>query len=211
VGFRLCTLDLDGTLIRGTVFQALADGLGKGEEARRLDARLAAGELTLEENFWAELALFEGVPLAQAQDIVRRRGPWLANRERAAEELGALGLRAGVLTDQPRFLAELAGPFDPLLCSEGGVEQGRITRSVEARFDKLANLRGWCREQAMELQDVIHCGNGANDIPVFERVGLGIAVNAEDAEVARRADIAVSGVTDLRQLSEVVAQVLRQG
>lgn len=206
---RLCTLDLDGTLLRTTVFQALAEGVGKGDDVRRLDALLADGAMSLEDNFRAELALFEGLDVEEARAAVRK-GPWLARREEGVERLRALGLRVGLLTDQPRFLAELAGPFDPLLCSEGGVEQGRITREVDARFDKLANLRGWCRAHQVELGEVAHCGNGPNDVPVFERVGLAIAVNPATPEVARRADLSVEGVTALTQLAEVVERAIRE-
>jgi phosphoserine phosphatase len=207
VAFRLCTVDLDGTLIRTTVFRALADGLGLGERVTELDARYEAGAMSLEDNFWAELALFEGVDVAEAQRHVRA-GPWLPGIAEAVGELEQRALRVGLLTDQPCFLAELAGPFDPRLCSAGGVEQGRITRRVQARFDKLANLRAWCKEQRLELLDCIHVGNGSNDIPVFERVGLAVAVNPTSADVARRADVVLEDVSDLRQVSRAVAQAM---
>ncbi|MCA1813661.1 MAG: haloacid dehalogenase-like hydrolase [Halobacteriales archaeon] len=206
---RLCTIDLDGTLIRTTVFRALADGLGLGAKVAAWDAEHEAGRMSLEDNFWAELALFEGTPLAEAQRHVRA-GPWLAGIPEAVEELRGLGLRVGMLTDQPRLLAELAGPFDPVLATDGGAERGKLTRQVEARFDKLANLRAWCKPERIELQDCIHCGNGTNDIPVFERVGLAVAVNPSSAEVARRADVVLEGVTDLRQVSAAVAQAMEE-
>lgn len=209
--FRLCTLDLDGTLLKGTCFLAVAESIGKGDEVRRLDAEYEAGRMPLAENFRAEYALLVGMPVAEAQDALRK-GPWLAGIPEGVRDLRALGLQVGLLTDQPRFLAEVAERgLDPLLCSEGGVVDGRIAPGVDHREDKAEQLKAWCRAHHVALESVIHCGNGPNDVPVFERVGLAIAVNPSSAELARRADIALDGVTDLRELARVVERAVREG
>lgn len=211
--FRLCTLDLDGTLIQGTVFLAVAEAFGKGAEVRRLDARYEAGEMTLADNFAAEFDLLQGIAVKEAQAALRASPMWLANIPDGVRDLRALGLQVGLLTDQPRFLAEVAEPtLDPVLCSEGGVgPDGRIARPVDHKEDKAANLRAWCRAHGVDLAEVVHCGNGANDVPVFERVGLAVAVNPTGPEVARRADLAVEGAKDLREVARVVEQALREG
>jgi phosphoserine phosphatase len=210
-GFQLCTLDLDGTLLRGTCFLAVSEALGKAAEVRRLDALYDRGEMPLRENFFAEFRLLEGMPVADAQAALRK-GPWLARLPEGVAALRALGLRVGLLTDQPRFLAGVAEPtLDPVLCSEGGVRDGRIAEPVDYREDKAAGLRAWCRANEVDLAQVIHCGNGRNDVPVFERVGLAVAVNPDSQAVARRADLALEGVTDLRQVAEVVERALREG
>ena len=209
--FRLCTLDLDGTLLPGTAFLAVAQALGKADEVRRLDALYARGEMTLRDNFHAEYALLVGTPVAEAEAALRK-GPWLANIPAGVARLRGLGLRVGLLTDQPDFLARLAEPtLDPVLCSLGGVAAGRIAPVKEYREDKAAHLRAWCKANQVDLEQVIHCGNGRNDLPVFERVGLGVAVNPDSPEVARRADLAIEGVKDLREVAEVVERALREG
>ena len=209
--FRLCTLDLDGTLITTTCFATVGEAFGKGAEIRRLDEAYLSGKMPLAENFWAEYRLLQGLPVAEAQAALRK-GPWLQRLPDGVAALRALGLRVGLLTDQPRFLAEVAEPsLDPLLCSEGGVVDGRIGEPLDYREDKAANLRAWCRANKVDLEEVIHVGNGSNDVPVFERVGLAVAVNATSPEVARRADLAVEGVTDLREVASVVEQALREG
>jgi phosphoserine phosphatase len=210
-GFQLCTLDLDGTLLTTTCFLEASKALGKEAEIRRLDEAYFAGAQTLRENFFAEFAVLEGASVEAARAAVLR-GPWLAHIPDGVRRLRELGLQVGVLTDQPRFLAELAEPtLDPVLCSEGGTRDGKIVAAIEYREDKLASLRSWAKANKVELERVIHCGNGVNDVPVWERVGLGIAVNPSGPDVARRADLAVEGCTDLRQLAEVVERALREG
>jgi phosphoserine phosphatase len=210
-GFQLCTLDLDGTLIRTTCFLEVAKAFGKEAEVRAHDERYFAGEETLAENFWAEYKLLEGIPVPEAQAALRK-GPWLSRIPDGVATLRQLGLRVGLLTDQPRFLAEVAEPtLDPLLCSDGGVEAGRIAANLDYKEDKAANLRAWAKANKLDLERAIHCGNGSNDIPVFERVGLAIAVNPSEPGVARAADLTVEGVTDLRQVAEVVDRALREG
>lgn len=208
--FRLATLDLDGTLLRSTCFQVVAEAVGKGDEVRRLDDLYAQGKMGLAENFHAEFALLAGTPVTKAQEALRR-GPWLANIPDGVRDLRALGLKVGLLTDQPRFLAEVAEPsLDPLVCSEGGAQEGIIAPPVDYREDKAANLRAWCKANHIDLDAVVHCGNDSNDVPVFERVGLAIAVNASSPEVARRADVALDGVTDLRQFARALEHALRE-
>lgn len=209
--FDVCTLDLDGTLLRGTCFLAIADAFGKGDAVRRLDAELEAGRMSLEENFEAELALLAGIRAEEAIAALRK-APWLRGIPEGVAALRGLGLRVGLLTDQPRFLAEAAEPgLEPLLCSEGGVRGGVIAPPVEFRGDKLATLRAWCRASRVSLERVVHCGNGANDVPVFERVGLAVAVNPSSPEVARRADVALEGLEDLRDLAAALERALRGG
>lgn len=208
--FRVVTLDLDGTLLTTTCFQEVAAALGKLDAIKALDEEYFGGRQTLAENFWAEYQLLVGTPLDLAEQAMRK-GPWLQGIPEGVQQMRELGLRVGLLTDQPRFLARLAEPtLDPLLCSEGGIEQGRIALPLDYREDKGANLRAWCRAHHVDLESVIHCGNGSNDIPVFERVGLGVAVNPAEAGVARRADIALEGVKDLREVAGALGQALRE-
>lgn len=209
--FRLVTLDLDGTLLRTTCFLEVAKAVGQEAEVRRLDDLYFQGKMGLAENFQAEFAVLAGTPVAKAQEAVRR-GPWLANVPDGVRDLRALGLRVGLLTDQPRFLAEVAEPsLDPVVCSEGGTQDGVIAPPVDYREDKAANLRAWCKAHRVDLDSVVHCGNGANDVPVFERVGLAVAVNPSAPDVARRADVALDGVTDLRDLARALEHALREG
>lgn len=209
--FRLCTLDLDGTLLATTCFATVAEAIGKGAEVRRLDALYFAGKQPLAENFHAELALLDGMPVAEAKAALRR-GPWMRHIPEGVAALRALGLQVGLLTDQPRFLAEEAEPtLDPLLCSEGGTRDGRIhAPGVDYREDKAAQLKAWAKEHGMALEEVVHVGNGSNDVPVFERVGLAVAVNAPP-EVARRADVAVEQADSLEAIARLLGQALREG
>lgn len=209
--FRLCTLDLDGTLLTTTCFATVGEAFGKGAEIRRLDELYLSGKMGLAENFWAEFRLLVGIPAEEARAALRK-GPWLANIPDGVRALRGLGLQVGLLTDQPRFLAEVAEPtLEPVLCSEAGVAEGRIAEPVVYREDKAAHLKAWCRAHGVDLERVVHVGNGTNDLPVFERVGLAVAVNPASPEVARRADVVLEGVTDLRQVAGAVEQALREG
>lgn len=208
--FQLCTLDMDGTLLKTTCFLEVAKAVGKEADIRKHDEAYFAGRETLAENFWAEYKLLAGTPVAVAKEAMRH-GPWLRRIPEGVATLKELGLQVGVLTDQPRFLVEEASPdLDPLLCSEGGVRDGVLVADLDYREDKAANLRAWCRANKVDLDRVIHVGNGINDVPVFERVGLSIAVNAPP-DVARRADLAVDQAEDLKEIADVIERAVREG
>jgi phosphoserine phosphatase len=209
--FQLCTLDCDGTLLKTTCFLEVAEAFGRGDHVRKLTEAYFAGQLSLREDFDAEFRALAGIPVEGAQAALRK-GPWLRRIPEGVATLRGLGLRVGLLTDQPRFLASCApGNLDPILCSEGGTQDGKISLPVDYKEDKAANLRAWCKANRVELDQVIHVGNGVNDLPVFERVGLSVAVNASGPDVARRADLAVEGAEDLKEIADVIERAVREG
>ena len=54
------------------------------------------------------------------------------------------------------------------------VKEGKQV-AIDARFDKLANLRRRLSEWGIPEARVCHVGNGVNDIPVFRAVGGSVA------------------------------------
>jgi len=202
---RLVTFDLDGTLLEGTVFQALSRGAGVYEKVAALDADYEAGRLTLEECFSAEYPLFVGL----AREDVERylaKAPWRRGIDTAVELLAEAGLESAVLTDQPSFCCEHLRRFglQKAVCSPAPWNGGAVPARVDARFDKLANLRAHLRETGLREDQVIHVGNGPNDLPVFRAVGLAVAVNPLSREVAQSADLCFEDVDDLAVVAEAI-------
>lgn len=191
---RLVTLDLDGTLIRTTAFEAAADGLGLGDAVRRIDARYFAGELSLEETFWQEHALFEGQPLADAHAGLAE-GPWVAHIPETVDALRARGLSVWLVTDQPSWAVSFLQRWGLRegVWSRAPVENHRIGPVVEAAFDKWAALSTKLSEAGIDPGEVCHVGNGSNDVAIFERVGYAIAFNPDDEHVAGAADVVIEG------------------
>lgn len=198
---ELVTFDLDGTLLEGTAFQAVAEGEGFAETVEAIDERYFAGEIGLEECFWETWEHVKGLPVERCREHVRQApGVGVASLAGAVDALHEQGVDAGILTDQPDVLAEAfaeAG-LDHVLASPTQVRDGRITGEIDARFDKRAHLEDFLEDAGVPPGRVGHVGNGSNDVPVFEVVGRSVAANPDDEAVARAADAVVDPLTDAR-------------
>ena len=175
--FDLVTLDLDGTLIpNDTVFAAVLRDQGRAADVAASDARYESGATTLEQCFWEQWAWVQ--PLALA-DLHRglRKAAWLPGIGDGVRRLKDAGLRVALLTDQPSTFTDFLGRWalTEAICSPVTVKEGRQV-AIDARFDKLANLRRRLAEWGIPEARVCHVGNGVNDIPVFRAVGGSVAV-----------------------------------
>jgi phosphoserine phosphatase len=205
--FDLVTLDLDGTLLPGdTVFAAILREAGHGEEVARSDQAYLEGRTTLEECFWEQWRLVQPLSLANLHRGLRK-AKWLPGIDEGVRRLRGEGLRVCLLTDQPSTCTDFLGRWGltDAICSPVAVEEGRQV-SIEASFDKLANLRRRLAEWRIPEPRVCHVGNGVNDVPVFRAVGGSVA--AFGNEEARRA--AKAWVSEPRSLGDLVDAVLAQ-
>lgn len=175
--FDLVTLDLDGTLIpRDTTFAAILRDHGFAKEVEETDGAYFAGRMSLDECFWAQWRLVQPLTLADLHRSLRKAA-WLPGIADGVARLKQAGLRVCLLTDQPSTCTDFLGRWGltEAICSPVTVKEGRQV-AIDARFDKLANLRrrlaGWGIPEAR----VCHVGNGVNDIPVFQAVGGSVAV-----------------------------------
>ncbi len=201
---RVVTVDLDGTLLPGTTaFEVVLAANGFDEFVRESDARFFAGEISLEECFWEQWAKVQRLRLQEMHHALRD-GPWMANVREGAALLRGEGLALYLLTDQPSTLADFAGRwgFGEPICSPVEVKDG-VQISIEAQFDKWANLSRQLTRLGVEARDVCHVGNGANDVPVWEHVGASVAVNADD-EVASRADTDLGPCDDFLAVAKAI-------
>ena len=175
--FDLVTIDLDGTLIpHDTVFAAILRDNGFSKEAEETDAAYFAGRMSLEECFWAQWRLIQPLTLADLHRSLRK-ATWLPGIAEGVARLKQVGLRVCLLTDQPSTGTDFLGRWGlaEAICSPVTVKDGKQV-AIEARFDKLANLRRRLTEWGIPESRVCHVGNGVNDIPVFGAVGGSVAV-----------------------------------
>lgn len=203
--FDLVTLDLDGTLLpHDTVFAAILRDAGHAAFAEETDRAYFEGRMTLEECFWAQWNLVQPLSLADLHRALRKAN-WLPGIGEGVRRLKDAGLRVCLLTDQPSTCTDFLGRWGltDAICSPVTVKDGRQA-AIDARFDKLANLRAKLAELGVPESRVCHVGNGVNDIPVFRAVGGSVAV-FDNPDVRR----AARSWVDLRSLGDAVDEVLR--
>jgi phosphoserine phosphatase len=184
---RLVVLDVDSTLIREEGIDVLADRAGMGDRVREITARAMAGELDFAESLRQRVALLAGLPMVEVCAVrdALRLTPGARTFVRTLHRLGFhVGVVSGgftVFTD--RFVDELGLDFAAANELEVSGDQltGRLIGELVDRPGKARALERFADQFGVPLSQTVAVGDGANDIDMLERAGLGIAFNAKAA------------------------------
>jgi phosphoserine phosphatase len=206
--WRLACFDLDGTLVRGTsVSRHLADRFGQNEQMAALERRYAAGTISNSVVAEEQARSFRGTPLPEVVgklgDIACIDGidPTLAAlRERGIESLlGTVTWSFAAEEFRRRHgFAAVSGTVIDL--DPGGVPTGGVRRHFD-EWDKLEFVASYCGASGIDLAECIAIGDSRSDVPLFEAVGLSIALNAtSQAREAASVALDTEDLTDILDL-----------
>lgn len=194
---KLLISDMDSTMITVECIDELADYAGIKSEIAAITERAMQGELDFEEALRGRVALLEGLETAAIQLCLDDRVKIMPGAETLVRTMAGGGattiLVSGGFTKFASpvaqaigfktFHANVLGEFAGLLT--GGLD-GPIVDST--RKDEL--LQSAAREGSLSLESCLAVGDGANDIPMLQRAGLGVAYHAKP-KAAQAADIAI--------------------
>lgn len=195
---RLVVFDMDSTLIEQEVIDEVARAVGCHDQVAALTARAMRGEIEFREAFAARIELLRG---ARLDEVVARVAPILRLTPGALELVGVLkklGYKLAVISggfsafvDPIAKRLGLDHAFSHELDVEGGVLTGRVRGEVIDRQRKADLLGQVAAAEGIQLDQVMAVGDGANDIAMLERAGLGVAFNAKKT-VQEAAQVAVN-------------------
>jgi phosphoserine phosphatase len=183
---RLFVADMDSTMIGQECIDELADYAGLKAHVAAITERAMRGEIAFEPALRERVALLKGLPVDVVEDVIAKRitltpgGRTLAATMRANGALTCL-VSGGFTLFTGRIAAMIS--FDEHRGNTLMVEDGKLTGRVaepilggEAKFATLIALRD---RLGLAPQDTLAAGDGANDIPMIEAAGLGVAYHAK--------------------------------
>ena len=196
--YGLICFDMDSTLITIECIDELADFAGKKAEVSEVTEAAMRGEIDYRESLRRRLALMAGL---DARVLARVYGERLLLSHGARELLEAAqnaGLRTAILSGGFTYFTErlrIELGFDFATSNELEISGGKLTGKVvgdivdaAAKAHHLARLRD---ELGLRKDQVIACGDGANDLMMMAEAGLSVAFHAKPATRAK-ADIAIN-------------------
>lgn len=204
---RLVSFDLDGTLIHPAIFNAVAEPLGFGDKLEETTRLYFEGRMTAEETFHADHKHFVGRRVDEMRAVLQESPAWTPHIKDAIDALHEKGLKVVVTTDQPDYLARITEDLfgvDDVICTPVEVKHGRVTSVYHGEFHKWPNLQRYLKAKRIPPTEVAHVGNGTNDVPIFQNVALGIAVNAMSEEVRKGARLDLGRVRDMRKVATAI-------
>jgi phosphoserine phosphatase len=196
---RLFAFDMDSTLIQGEVIDELAKIAGVGDSVSRITEQAMRGELKFDESFTRRVALLKGLPAERVLSLLDTI-PLADGAERLIRTLKLLGYKTAILsggfTFFARHLQERLG-IDYIHSNELEIADGRVTGRVLPPIinggRKAALLEEIASREGISLEQVVAVGDGANDIPMLNLAGMGIAYRAKPL-VRQRADHSISSL-----------------
>ncbi len=182
---RLICFDMDSTLIETEVIDELAERAGVGEQVRAITERAMRGEIDFCESFTERVALLKGLDVSVMDDIARNL-PITEGLERMMTILKRVGYKTAILSGGFTYfgnhLKQQFG-FDYVYANELEIENGKLTgRYVGEIVDgrrKAELLRLLCQFENINIAQSVAVGDGANDLPMLNLAGLGIAFHAK--------------------------------
>jgi len=194
---RMVVLDMDSTLIQSEVIDEFARELGVYDAVAAVTEDAMRGKLDFDESLRLRCAKLRGLTAEQIDRVFNRieLTPGASDLIRVLKQLGyktAL-ISGGFTVIAERFRARLGIDFvyANVLEMEKGVATGRVLPPIVNAQRKADLLDLIAQQERIHLDQVIAVGDGANDLLMLERAGLGIAFNAKPV-VREQADLALS-------------------
>jgi phosphoserine phosphatase len=182
---RLVAFDMDSTLIQTEVIDELAKLAGVGEQVATITEAAMRGELDFRASFRKRVSLLKGLPESALKTVIDRV-PLMDGAERLTRTLRRLGYKMAILSGGFTFVGcELQRRLgiDYLHANELDISAGSVTGEVKGDIvdgaRKAALLHEIAESENLSMEQVIAVGDGANDLPMLNAAGLGIAFRAK--------------------------------
>lgn len=195
---KMLLADMDSTMIQQECIDELADEAGVGPRVKDITARAMNGELDFEGALRERVGLLKGLSADVIDKVLAERITMMPGGQTLVATMKAQGgytaLVSGGFTAFTAFVAEVLG-FDENRANKLLIERGVLTGEVgmpilgkQAKIDALEEITG---RIGLAESDVIAVGDGANDLGMLGRAGLGIALHAKPS-VAAQCDVRVN-------------------
>ena len=183
----LLVMDVDSTLIEEEVIDLLGEKAGLGEKISEITEAAMSGELDFKEALKERVDLLSGLPTTIFDEIYKEIH--LTNGAAGLiENLHGRGWKVGVVSggfheivDKLAVDLKLDYVFANRLAVQEGYLTGETYGTIVDKSFKLERLKQWAKENKLDLSEVVAVGDGANDIPMLNAAGLGIAFCAKPA------------------------------
>jgi phosphoserine phosphatase len=183
---QLLVADMDSTMITVECIDELADYAGIKAQIAEVTERAMRGELDFEEALRSRVALLKGLPESAIDQCLAERVKIMPGARQLVGAIKARGGFAVLVSGGFTCFAEPVGReigFDRVIANQLGVTDGKLDGTVvgaivgaptkkDALLSALAE-KGWPVEASLAV------GDGANDIPMIEAAGLGIAYHGK--------------------------------
>ncbi|WP_296344218.1 phosphoserine phosphatase SerB [Reyranella sp.] len=188
---KLLVADMESTMIHNEMLDELADFLGLREKIAGITARAMNGEIDFAGALTERVGLLKGLPVAKLDEAATRIRymPGGATLLATMKKHGAhCALVSGGFTYFTEMVRQSLGfDFDAanILKHDGKTLTGTVEPPILGKEAKLAALQRLAAEQGVTPAEAVTVGDGANDLPMLQAAGLGVAFHAKPTVAAQ--------------------------
>jgi len=183
---RLLVADMDSTLIGQECVDELAAYAGFGDRVAAITERAMRGEIAFAPALRERVALLAALQETVIDDVLKNRitlNPGACTLARTMRANGAyIAIVSGGFRQFTHAIRERIGADEDranTLAIEGGQLTGKVIEPILGHDAKLGALTEIAAAIGLTLDETLAVGDGANDLPMLQAAGLGVAYRAK--------------------------------
>jgi phosphoserine phosphatase len=182
---QLVVMDLDSTLVAAEGIDELAIEAGVGGHVARITQRAMNGEIPFPEALRERVRLLKGLSVATL-DKVYKRMAYTTGAVQFTSAVRKMGCKTAILSggfdcfaDRVKEKLHIDYAFSNRLEIKNNKLTGEVLGEIVDGKRKLALMEDIAQREGIPLDRVVAIGDGANDLPMITKAGLGVAFNAK--------------------------------
>jgi phosphoserine phosphatase len=182
---RVVALDMDSTLLQAEVIDELAKEAGVGEEVSAITEAAMRGEIDFDESLRKRVQSLAGLSESVLPKVAARL-QLTEGAELLLTTLRRFGYRTAIISGGFTYFGNYLQQrlaIDHVYANELEIIDGKLTGKVIGPIvnaqRKASLLEQLASEEGVDRKQTIAIGDGANDLPMLARAGLGIAFHAK--------------------------------
>ncbi|MBT4790685.1 MAG: phosphoserine phosphatase SerB [Halobacteriovoraceae bacterium] len=183
---RLIIFDMDSTLIVSEVIVEMAKRFGVGQKVHEITESAMNGEIDFDESLKQRVSLLKGMPESLLNEILSEI-KLTDGVEKFIQTVKSLGYKTAIISGGFNFFAnsfkeklQIDYAFANELEITNGKLSGKVKGSIVNAEKKAMLLELLAQQENINLEQVVAIGDGANDLEMLSKAGLGIAFHAKD-------------------------------
>lgn len=194
---KLLISDMDSTMITVECIDELAWYAGIKDQIAEITERAMQGELDFEQALRGRVALLEGLNISAIDKCLAEKVKLMPGAQTLVRTMARRGARTILVSGGFTRFADPVGEeigFERMVANildeKDGQLTGRLSGPIVDAARKAEILENAAGQYGLSLGECLAVGDGANDIPMIEKAGLGVAFHAKP-KAAMAADAAI--------------------
>lgn len=183
---KLVIFDMDSTLITAEVIDEIALKHGVGDQVKLITLRAMNGELDFTQSLTERVALLKGFPEKYMVEILKNL-TFTPGTQEFIQKLKLEGIKTAIASGGFEYFAndiknklQMDHVFANKLQFSSHILTGKVEGSIIDAKAKENIVVKLAESENLNLDQVVAIGDGANDIPMLLKAGLGIAIHAKE-------------------------------